>query len=307
MDEFASSRLRFWLACRRGHWDAALGLADRQAECARDYGIFWAAFEACIQRALVCAELDRPDEFEASLVPVRPMFVGTGYEHFTYQLDLTEAYYALLKGDRAKCHEKLRSGLERSRYDNAKRTMRMHPMLLSRLFAEAISARIEVEYVQHCIRALHLRPPSRDVKDWPWPLRICTFGRFEILRDGRPLEYLRKAPRKTMALLKAIIAFGGTNVREQRLVDAFWADEEGDVATKSLGAALHRLRKLIGDGDAIIQRVAPCRSTRHACGSTCGRSKICWRVRRGLSRSDEPVSRRVPCRRRGRAMARDDA
>jgi LuxR family transcriptional regulator, maltose regulon positive regulatory protein len=254
MDEFASSRLRFWLACRRGHWDAALELADRQAQCARDCGVFWAAFEACIQRALVCAELDRPAEFEASLAPVRPMFVGTGYEDFTYQLDLTEAYYALLKGDRAKCHEKLRSGLERSRYDNAKRTLRMHPMLLSRLFAEAIAAQIEVEYVQQSIRALHLRPPSRDVKDWPWPLRIYTFGQFEVLRDGRPLEYSRKAPRKTIALLKAIIAFGGTNVREQRLVDAFWSDEEGDVATRSLGAALHRLRKLLGDAEAIVQQ-----------------------------------------------------
>jgi DNA-binding SARP family transcriptional activator len=182
------------------------------------------------------------------------MFVGTGYEHFTYQLELTEAYYALLKGDRAKCHERLRSGLARSRYDNAKRTLRMHPMLLSRLFAEAIAAQIEVEYVQQSIRALHLRPPSRDVQDWPWPLRIYTLGQFEVLRDGRPLEYSRKAPRKTIALLKALIAFGGTNVREQRLVDAFWSDEEGDVATRSLGAALHRLRKLLGDSDAIVQQ-----------------------------------------------------
>src|SRR5262245_49096648 len=254
MDEFASSRLRFWLACRRGHWDAALELADRQIETARDCGVFWAAFEACIQRALVCAELDRPAEFEASLAPVRPMFVGTGYEHFTYQLELAEAYYALLKGDRAKCHERMRSGLERSRYDLAKRTLRMHPMLLSRLCAEAIAAGIEVEYVQQSIRSLHLRPPARDVQGWPWPLQIYTFGQFEILRDGRPLEYSRKAPRKTMALLKAIIAYGGANVPEQKLIDAFWSDEEGDVATKSLGAALHRLRKLLGDSEAIIQQ-----------------------------------------------------
>jgi DNA-binding SARP family transcriptional activator len=75
-----------------------------------------------------------------------------------------------------------------------------------------------------------------------------------VQRDGRPLEYSRKAPKKTIALLKAIIAFGGSNVREQRLVDAFWSDEEGDVATRSLGAALHRLRKLLGDADAIIQQ-----------------------------------------------------
>jgi DNA-binding SARP family transcriptional activator len=254
MDEFASSRLRFWLACRRGHWDAALELADRQSRTARDCGIFWAAFESCVQRALVCAELDRPAEFAASLAPVNAMFAGTGYEHFTYQLDLATAYYSLLKGDLAQCHERLRSGLARSRYDLAKRTMRMHPMLLSRLFAEALAAGIEVEYVRQSIRDLHLRPPSRDVKDWPWPLRICTFGRFEVLRDNRPLEYSRKAPKKTIALLKAIIAYGGTNVPEQKLIDAFWSDEEGDVATRSLGAALHRLRKLIGDTDAIVQQ-----------------------------------------------------
>ena len=254
MDGFASSRLRFWLACRRGHWEEALALAHRQSESARDCGVFWAVFEACIQSALVCAELDRPAEFEAALAPVRPMFVGTGYEDFTYQLDLTEAYYALLRGDLARCHEKLQSGLKRSRYDLSKRTLRMHPMMLSRLFAEALAAQIEVDYVRESIRSLHLRPPSRDVKNWPWPLQVYTFGQFEVLRDGRPLEYSRKAPKKTIALLKAIIAFGGSNVREQRLVDAFWSDEEGDVATRSLGAALHRLRKLLGDGDAIVQQ-----------------------------------------------------
>jgi LuxR family transcriptional regulator, maltose regulon positive regulatory protein len=140
------------------------------------------------------------------------------------------------------------------RNDQGKRTLRMHPTMLSRLFAEALTARIEVEHTQESIRALHLRPPSRDVKDWPWPLRIYTLGRFEVLRDGRPLEYSRKAPRKTIALLKAIIAFGGANVREQRLVDAFWSDEEGDVAARSMSAALHRLRKLIGDPDAIVQQ-----------------------------------------------------
>lgn len=254
MDEFGSSRIRFWIACRRGQWDAALELVHRQAECARECGVFWAEFESCIQRALVCAELDRPEEFAAALAPVHPMFAGTGYEHFTYQLDLVEAYYALLKGDRAKCHDKLRSGLARSRYDLAKRTLRMHPMLFSKLLAEALAAQIEPEYCRDVIRLLHVRPPSRDIKNWPWPLQVYTFGQFEVLRDGRPLEYSRKAPKKTIALLKAIIAFGGTNVREQRLVDAFWSDEEGDVATRSLGAALHRLRKLLGDNDAIVQQ-----------------------------------------------------
>jgi LuxR family maltose regulon positive regulatory protein len=254
IDEFSGTRLQLWFAFRRGHWEAALDLANRQVQCARDCGVFWFIFESSIQRAMVFAELDRPEEFAAALAPVRPLLAGTGYEHFGYQVDLTEAYYALLRNDLPACHAKLRGGLARAREEHGKRTLRMHPTLLSRVLAEALKADIDAEYARQVIRELHLRPQSRDVKDWPWPLRIYTLGQFEVLRDGRPLEYSRKAPKKTIALLKAIIAFGGSNVREQRLVDAFWSDEEGDVATKSLGAALHRLRKLIGDGEAILQQ-----------------------------------------------------
>jgi len=254
IDEFSGTRLQMWFAFRRGHWEAALDLATRQVQCGHECGVFWFIFEAQIQRAIVLAELDRPAEFAAALAPVRPMLAGSGYELFEYQVDLAEAYYALLRNDLPTCHAKLRSGLVRAREEHGKRTLRMHPTLLPRLLAEALRADIDAEYARQVIRELHLRPPSRDVRDWPWPLRIYTFGQFEVLRDGRPLEYSRKAPRKTIALLKAIIAFGGTNVREQRLVDAFWSDEEGDVATRSLGAALHRLRKLLGDGEAIIQQ-----------------------------------------------------
>jgi DNA-binding SARP family transcriptional activator len=253
IDEFATTRQKLWLACRREHWGPALALAERQIECALACGVFWFAFEAYIEHALVCAELDRRKEFDASLGQARPLVEGTGYGHFTYQADLAEAYYALLQDDRATCHAKLREGLALSRRDEGKLILRMHPATLPRLFAEALDAGIDVEYVEQTIRTLHLKPPARDTKHWPWPLRIYTLGRFEVLRDGRPLEYSRKAPKKTLALLKAIIALGGSGVREQRLLDTFWPDEEGDAAERSLGAALHRLRTLIGDPDAIVQ------------------------------------------------------
>jgi DNA-binding SARP family transcriptional activator len=92
------------------------------------------------------------------------------------------------------------------------------------------------------------------VEWWPWPIRVYTLGRFEVQRQGQPLEFSRKAPKKTLALLKVIIANGGVGVREQRLLDALWSDEEGDVAARSLTAALHRLRGLLGDSDAIFQQ-----------------------------------------------------
>ena len=55
-----------------------------------------------------------------------------------------------------------------------------------------------------------------------------------------------------MALLKAIIAFGGKAVPEARLTEALWPDEEGDAAHQAFTAALHRLRRLL-ENDEIIQ------------------------------------------------------
>jgi DNA-binding SARP family transcriptional activator len=253
LDDFANARLQHLIASRRGHWDAALAIARRQVAGAGECGAFWHEISARILGALTCAELDRAPELEETLAPVRSRVRGTAYEHLAYQVDLAEAWLALRKGDRATCHAKLRSALPASRQDEAKIIPRVHPGMLPRLFAEALAAGIEVEYVQEMIRALRLRPPSGDVAHWPWPLRVYTLGRFEVLRDDRPLEYSRKAPKKTLALLKALIAFGGKGVREQRLLDTFWSDEEGDVAAKSLGAAILRLRALLGDGEAVVQ------------------------------------------------------
>ncbi|HEY7752409.1 MAG TPA: BTAD domain-containing putative transcriptional regulator [Steroidobacteraceae bacterium] len=254
LDEFAHLRLQLIIASRRGRWDAALALARRQIAAANECGAFWQGFSARVLCALVCAELDRAEEFAELLAPARALVRGTAYEHLDYQLELAEAYFALRRGDREACHAKLRAGLPQSRRDEAKLDLRLHPGLLSYLCAEALAAGIEVEYAREIIRQFRLRPPSGDVADWPWPLRIRTLGRFEVLRDGRPLEYSRKAPKKTLALLKALIAFGGKGVREQRLLDAFWSDEEGDVAAKSLGAAVQRLRALLGDAEAVVQQ-----------------------------------------------------
>jgi pentatricopeptide repeat protein len=74
-----------------------------------------------------------------------------------------------------------------------------------------------------------------------------------VLNDKR-LEFGRKAPKRTIALLKALIALGGRDVPEQRLADALWPDLEADAAHESLAAALHRLRRLLGANEAILQR-----------------------------------------------------
>ena len=54
-----------------------------------------------------------------------------------------------------------------------------------------------------------------------------------------------------MQLLKALVALGGSQVTEQRLIDALWPNEDGDKAHTAFSTTLNRLRKLVGP-DAII-------------------------------------------------------
>jgi LuxR family maltose regulon positive regulatory protein len=121
------------------------------------------------------------------------------------------------------------------------------------VLTQAVATGISVEFVQSLIRKYEVTPPKHDLQFWPWPVKVYTLGRFELLIDGQSPGYSRKAPKKVLALLKVVIAFGSHDVPEQKLIDALWPDEDGDAGRRSLTATLHRLRKLLGCASAIQQ------------------------------------------------------
>ena len=110
--------------------------------------------------------------------------------------------------------------------------------------------------MQSLIRKRKLMPKEApvEIESWPWPIKIYTLGRFEVFKDDEPLHFKGKVQRKPLALLKAIIAFGGQHVREETLIDAPPPDAEGDAAHFALTSAIHRLRRLLGQEEAIIRK-----------------------------------------------------
>lgn len=122
------------------------------------------------------------------------------------------------------------------------------PEILSRLCSAALRSGIEVGYVLSLIRELRLPPStlSHDLDAWPWPVKARTFGRFELAKDGKPVQFSGKVQRKPLDLLKVLIAFGGRDVSEERIIDALWPEAPGDLAHKSFEMTLQRLRRLIG-------------------------------------------------------------
>ena len=83
------------------------------------------------------------------------------------------------------------------------------------------------------------------------PVAIYSLGCFRVFCKGKPLRFPGRVHRKPLAMLKAIVAMGGTEVPMECIVDALWPDADGDRAYKSFTTTLHRLRKLVGTGTAI--------------------------------------------------------
>lgn len=64
--------------------------------------------------------------------------------------------------------------------------------------------------------------------------------------NGEPIRFSGKAQRVPLNLLKVIVALGGHEVSEARVIDALWPDAEGDAGEQALATTLSRLRKLVG-------------------------------------------------------------
>jgi LuxR family transcriptional regulator, maltose regulon positive regulatory protein len=81
-------------------------------------------------------------------------------------------------------------------------------------------------------------------------IRVHVLGRFRLLTGDIPITIPPRL-RKPRELLQALIAFGATEVSSGVLIDALWADSEGDAAYHALESALYRLRQVLGARDAV--------------------------------------------------------
>jgi DNA-binding SARP family transcriptional activator len=66
------------------------------------------------------------------------------------------------------------------------------------------------------------------------------------MKEGGWISFSGKAQRRPLDLLKVIVACGGREVSEERVIEALWPRIDGDSAHQSFTITLHRLRKLLG-------------------------------------------------------------
>ncbi len=184
---------------------------------------------------------------------LRSVEYGPIAENYLAAIVLNEAWLAHCRGDLGSRDGLLGDALRKARDERARVRLRWYANALAILLPIAVSKGIETDVARSLAREFSVLPFPADTENWPWPVQIYTLGRFDLLIDGRRPEYSRKAPKKVLALLKAIIAGGGKGVPEQKLIDALWPDEEGDAARRAMVTTLHRLRKLLVNMKALRQ------------------------------------------------------
>jgi DNA-binding SARP family transcriptional activator len=130
------------------------------------------------------------------------------------------------------------------------------PSAVAELCAFALRHGVEREYAAALVRSRRLTPVGSAllIDAWPWPFRLRGLGRFQLARGNAPVEATGKGPGRPIELLKVLIALGGENVRTDQIADALWPHVDADYAYNSFTATLHRLRRLLGDEDALIVR-----------------------------------------------------
>ena len=258
---FVQACVRKW----RGDVAGALRHAELSTRAARAN---CPIFVVIVGSSLVNVYVDAGEYEQAHslLDEVRGLIQGTCLDNFGAMLALEEAYLALRSREYQHCPEQLRAALCLAQRDPR------HAVTLNyvggstpALFAEALAYDIESNYVRELVVRWKVPAPSDAPAIWPWPLSVQTLGKFEVKLHGKAIEFGRKAPRKTLALLKALIALGGTDVPEQTLTDALWPDEEGDAAHGAYTMTLSRLRKLLADSGLLQQQGAKLSLDRRKC------------------------------------------
>jgi two-component SAPR family response regulator len=164
---------------------------------------------------------------------------------------LVEAYVALRRSDRPGCHSSLRRALAIAIEERYQSHWGWSPLMMVRLYSEALNHGIETAYVRGAIKLHRLLPESPEIEHWPWPINIYTLGRFEVMTDGEVLHVEGKAQRKPIELIKVLVALGGSDVPANKLIDVLWPTPSDGDGQKALDITVHRVRKLLGSDDAV--------------------------------------------------------
>jgi LuxR family maltose regulon positive regulatory protein len=170
---------------------------------------------------------------------------------------LVEFNVQLIRAELARCRRdaaELKSALTRAfsigREQGYANGFHTSSQLLRRLIPRGIELGIEPSYCRWVIAKRRFAPTSEYQSSWPWPVKIRATGRLRIFLQDEEQMIKGKAQRKPLEVLKLLAAYPN-GMESSRIMDELWGDLDGDAARNALDLAVHRLRKILKDKDAV--------------------------------------------------------
>lgn len=238
----------------KGNSLRALAHAKTAVKLSDETGYVFATIVCRIQLAFILHEQGKSHEALKELSHAYSSALETKSSIYEFMCLIINTKIAMDQGRKEEGLGLLRKALSLGRIHNyVNMIWWWHPTIVSQLCERALMEGIEVEYVKKLIRAHKLVPesPPYHIENWPWALKIHTFDRFQIIKDGKPLRFEGKAQKRPIELLKVLIACGGVETSVENIIDALWYEADGDMAQSAFSTTLNRLRKLIGHKEAI--------------------------------------------------------
>ena len=237
-----------WLDALAGKLEYALEQSQQALQLAKLIHFHIACGYLCSLEVQIFAELSQWKKAKQTLSSLSAIAKKDPHnKHNLVQYHIADAWLAFLQQNQLHTLRSLKELLEILRTEQIFAFFGWRPKVLVPLCLLAIENDIEAEFAVRLLRHHRLLtcPPSY-LEEWPWPVRIYSFGSLVIEVDGKPIEQSVKGQKKILELLETLVILGGRNVNTTQLTEILWPDTEGDLARQSLEITLHRLRKLLG-------------------------------------------------------------
>ena len=232
----------------RGNYAEALEHFSEAERFSRSCGFPYSGIEYMLGITLIL--LGRVNEGIAIIEDINDRFsaLKLRYYQFSGYGFLTYAYH--LNGEKEKMQDHLQTAFEMMKSTGCYCSPIWSYRVYNTLAAIALKLDVDADHMRKFIRRNRLLPPAdqHDEENWPWPIKIYSLGRFSVLLDDKAVD----TNSRSFDLLKVLLAFGGRDVHEEKIMDALWPDAEGDQSQASFKTTLHRLRKTLGDRDVLL-------------------------------------------------------
>ncbi len=271
----------------RGDLDQALGHAELTLDLAKRVGSPYTVGVSHLMAAQVLHRLGRRSEADDHFAEVAATAARLGNACLTAKVFFHEAQRAFERGDESGGLQSLRKTLDLACEQGFLLGYYDDPAATVRLLEKALEAGIQVDYVQNIIskRGLNRRNAPIHLENWPWTVKIYAMGAFQVIRDGKRLSFSGKVQKKPLSLLKMLMATRTQAVSQNQICDSLWPEAEGDLARSSFRMALSRLRKMLGDMEAVESRDGNVRLSPRHCWVDA------WAVERIVDRGEAVLTR----------------